>query len=68
MNNCKGCKTVDCSHTAYLDDCPCIKCLVKVTCFMVCDELLNFRPYYNWNLEREIDKNYPKTIGIRKKR
>ena len=43
MNRCKGCPSSSgCDYKEYSDICPCIKCLVKVTCRIACDELHDF--------------------------
>lgn len=37
-NRCKGCMIKDCGYLWYSKDCPCIKCLVKVTCLNYCKD------------------------------
>ncbi len=36
--NCKGCHMHTCGYMSYSKKCPCIKCLVKVTCMNYCIE------------------------------
>jgi hypothetical protein len=48
---CKGCRSnqfKDCMFSAFSSACPCIKCLVKVTCAMACKNYDIFEGnYYN---------------------
>ena len=41
--NCKGCFVTDhCNNVTYNKICPCVKCIVKVTCVMGCYEYDKF--------------------------
>lgn len=39
---CVGCQTYGCDYKYYAKNCPCIKCLVKVTCKEYCQLLQSF--------------------------
>jgi len=45
-DNCKGCPTFKrCPYTEYSYYCPCIQCLVKVPCDIICKELSGFTTF-----------------------
>ena len=39
---CYGCPTIECDYKYYGKDCPCVKCLVKVSCDETCEDLSLF--------------------------
>jgi len=60
MNNCKGCNSdKHCAYTEYSNDCPCSKCLVKVICLDICDELLEFNSNYHMKTMKGMNLNEP---------